>query len=156
MRALRQVALVVLWLGAAGADVELTELVEEGRYAEAVPVVEAAVREQEASGDTLLLAQALHDRAEVYRYMGRYEEAEESSRHALEIREATLGKDHLDVAATLLVHGTILIARGRYEEAKPIFERSRRLREQALGAEHTDVTDCLKELAYLHYIKGDY
>eukprot|EP00959_Pyramimonas_sp_CCMP1952_P043438 908376-Pyramimonas_sp.AAC.1 len=80
---------------------------------------------------------------------GEYEEATPYLTRSLELREKTVGSDHLDVAQSLNNLGVLLNHQGKYEEARRHHERSLRIREQALGDSHPDVATSLNNLGEL-------
>ncbi|MEM6990332.1 MAG: serine/threonine-protein kinase [Myxococcota bacterium] len=89
------------------------------------------------------------------RAQGRFAEALQHHTDALQMREALLGDQHLDVAASLENAGQVLHDLGRMTEAIPKLERALKLRREVLGPEHPDVARSLSSLAYELYIIGD-
>ncbi len=102
---------LVLWPAAAqGQSAELMnaynragELSAQGRYQEALPFAEEALRlaEQEFGFDHPTTATQLNNLAELYRAQGRYAEAEPLYQRSLAIVEKALGPEHPDVATSL-------------------------------------------------------
>ena len=83
---------------------QFSELYAQGRYQEAVPFAEKAVRlnKQEIGPDHPTTATLLNDLANLYHAQGRYAEAEPLYQRAVAIREKSLGPDHPDVAQSLV------------------------------------------------------
>ena len=68
--------------------------------------------------------------------LGRYREAEEVFRRAIEGRERTLGAEHKDTLTSVDWLGEALYLQGKYVEAEEMFRRAIEGRERILGAEH--------------------
>ena len=102
------------------------------------------------------LATSLNNLAELYRSMGRYEEALPLYQRSLSIREEQLGANHPDTATSLNNLAELYYYMGRYEEALPLFQRSLSIREEQLGANHPDTATSLNNLAALCYSMGRY
>jgi tetratricopeptide (TPR) repeat protein len=68
---------------------------------------------------------------ELYRRQRRYEEAERMFTRSLELKESALGRDHPDVATTLVNLGLVHLAEGRNAEALPLLERALTIQETA-------------------------
>ena len=97
-----------------------TLYIDQGRYAEAEPLLKRAlaIREKALGPDHPDVAQSLHNLAVLYQVQGRYAEAEPLYKRALAIKEKALGHDHPDVATSLnnladAVHGPGPVRRGR-------------------------------------------
>jgi tetratricopeptide (TPR) repeat protein len=85
---------------------------------------------------------------------GDYAKAEPLFQRSLAIREKALGKDHSDVAGSLINLAVLYQAQGDYAKAEPLHQRSLAISEKALGPDHPDtktVRDNLQQLlANLH------
>ena len=94
----------------------------EGRYREAIPFAEKALRigEREFGPDHLNTAIFLNNLAEIYRAQGRYAEAEPFYARSLAIWEKALGPEHLDVATSLNNLAALYRVQGRYAEPEPV------------------------------------
>ena len=86
----------------------------------------------------------------------KYAEAEQLSRHAVEIRHKLLGPDHEDTAASLNDLAVLCDRQGRYAEAEPLYERALAIREKTLGPDHPDTATSLNNLATLYDSQGRY
>ena len=69
---------------------------------------------------------------------------------ALALREATLGKDHADVAQSCNNLAELYRVLGRYAEAEALHQRARAIRETQFGPEHPEVAQTLNNLAVLY------
>ncbi len=87
---------------------------------------------------------------------GDHAEAERHYRRALELRRATLGPDHIDVAASLANVGNALLGLDRNPEALAIAREVLALREATLGHDHVDVAASLNNLAVIDKNAGRY
>ena len=95
---------------------------EQGHYAEAEKLFEAALREAEKFGlQDPRLATSLNNLALLYDYdtQGQYPEAEPLHKRSLAIREKGLGPDHPDVAISLDNLAGLYHNQGKYAEAEP-------------------------------------
>jgi tetratricopeptide (TPR) repeat protein len=104
----------------------------EAAYSEVLRLVEARL----PAGD-LLIAEILNGLGVVYKFLGRYGDAEPLYRRALAIVEAA---GQTDDEATLLHNlGGLAHARGDFAAGEPLARRSVELRESLLGADHPTV-----------------
>lgn len=87
---------------------------------------------------------------------GKYPEAEAEFRHALALKETTLGPDHLSIGRTRGNLASVLQAQGRYDEAEVEHRAALELRERILGAAHPDVASSRNGLAIVLYLRGQY
>ncbi len=81
----------------------VSELFSQGRYHEAIPFAEEALRlsEEELSSDHPFTATQINNLAAVFQGQGRHADSESLHERALAIREKTLGLEHLEVATSL-------------------------------------------------------
>ncbi|NOT31913.1 MAG: CHAT domain-containing protein [Planctomycetes bacterium] len=130
---------------------------QQGRYAEARPLMERAlsIREEvfgpahvETAASHFNLAAQLHG-------LGDYAQARALYERALEIQEAAVGPDDPAITATLNNLGALLLASGDLASARPFFERSLEICQRSFGSEHPDTARALGFLAQLLYSQGD-
>jgi tetratricopeptide (TPR) repeat protein len=88
--------------------------------------------------------------------MGKYEEAEEMDRGALEAREAALGAEHPNTLTSLSNLALVLRLQGKYEQAENMNRRALEGREKVLGKEHLDTLMSLNNLAAMLQSQGKY
>ena len=86
---------------------------------------------------------------------GKFDEAEPLYRRSLEIREIALGKEHPDVALSLINLSRFYCSQENYDEAEPLLKRAVKIRKKALGTEHPD-EDILAVLAWTYEAQGQY
>jgi len=125
---------------------------EQGKYAEAEPLVQRAlrVREQTRGTEHSELASLLNDLAILYREQGNYVEAQSLFLRTLHIQEQALGLEHPDVAIQLDGLANLYADQNKYEEAEPLYQRAIHIQEQVVGTEHPDVAASLNNLAELY------
>lgn len=135
---------------------EFIRLYQAGKYSEAVPFAERALklRESALGPSHLDVAEALNNLGLIYFVQGRHGEAEPLFKRSLSISERVQGSDHLTVARTLGNLASVYQAQGRYSEAEPLFKRSLAIREKALGTDHAAVGQSLNYLANLYKDQG--
>ena len=78
----------------------------------------------------------LNNLAQLLQASNRLGEAEPLMRRALEIDEASFGKDHPNVAIRLNNLATLLQATNRLGEAEPLMRRALEIFRRSLGEEH--------------------
>ncbi len=103
---------------------------------------------------TLLDARAHHATAVVEFVAGHYDRALEHAEQALALREATLGPNHVDTAASLESIGDTLVQQSRLDEAYEHYSRARRIREDALGPEHLEIAHTYNSLGSIDVQRG--
>ncbi|MDE5114961.1 MAG: tetratricopeptide repeat protein, partial [Trichodesmium sp. St15_bin1_1] len=79
------------------------ELYKQGKYDQAVPLLEQSlkIRQQVLGAEHLSVAESLNNLANLYNAQRRYREAEPLYREALEMRKNLLGAEHPDIATSL-------------------------------------------------------
>jgi CHAT domain-containing protein/TolA-binding protein len=137
---------------------QVEELLQTGRYAEAVePAKRAlALTESQRGSDDIETANALNRLAVAYLQQGGYALAEPNFRRALVIKERVLGPTHSEVGTALFGLAVLYVQQGRYAEAEPIYKRTLDIKEKSLGPEHSEVGSALFGLAALYVNLGRY
>lgn len=103
---------------------------------------------------------SLNNLAAIYYKENNYSEAESLYERSLAIREKTLGKEHLDVAASLYNLAEVYSKSGRSDEsgqkylAESLFKRSLAIREKILGRNSFEVAQVLKSLAWIYRMES--
>lgn len=132
-------------------------ILEEGRYAEAVPHFLEAIRQAEKFGkDDVRLAASLNGLAQVYRYQQNYAEAELQARRSLAMLERTIGLFDRALIPSLANLAGVARATGRYEDAEQIYRRLLTLRwgtPEAKGGSAEQVLEKLAEVLSLAYAR---
>jgi hypothetical protein len=127
------------------------KLYSEGKFGEAIPVVERALSLREKALGPMHpdVAESLNNLASLYKDQGAYPKAEQLLVRALDIREKALGSMHPDVAENLNNLAWLYQAQGAYPKAEPLYVRALDIREKTLGPMHPDVAQSLNNLAEL-------
>ncbi len=143
VRNLLRVFLAVLWLWPAAAYGQSPALMEaykrtgelyaQGRYQQALPYAEKALKlaEHELGSDHPTTATALNNLAVLYKAQGKYAEAEPLYKRALAIKEKALGPEHPHVATSLENYAALLRNTERTTEATKMESRAK-----AIWAKH--------------------
>lgn len=133
-------------------------LLQRGRYREAEPLFQQALRIRELilGSDHPDVARILNSLAALNALQARYREAESLYQRALHIREHALRSDHPDVARLLNNLAELSLAQGNYAEAEPLYQRALHIFEQALGPDHFLVATLLSNLARLFQLQSNY
>ncbi|KAF4627699.1 hypothetical protein G7Y89_g10454 [Cudoniella acicularis] len=87
---------------------------------------------------------------------GKYEQAEEMNRRALEGWEKALGKEHPNTLTSVDNLATVLESQGKYEQAEEMNRRALEGKEKALGKEHPSTLMSVYNLAYLLHQQEQY
>jgi tetratricopeptide (TPR) repeat protein len=102
------------------------------------------------------LATSFNNLALLYKYQGRYDQAEPLFLQALELRKRLLGDNHPDVAQSLNNLAVLYASQGHYDQAEPLFFQALELRKLLLGDNHPSVATSLNNLALLYKSQGRY
>jgi CHAT domain-containing protein/Tfp pilus assembly protein PilF len=137
---------------------QVVQLCQQGKFTEAIPVAEEAVRVAEAifGPEDPKVATSLGILAMMYRVQDRYADADPLYKRALAIREKALGPDDPDVAASLKDLAGLYCHQGRYADAEPLYKRALTINEKTYGPEHLIVATSLDGIADLYRIQGRY
>ena len=81
--------------------------------------------------DPQAIADALDDLARAMSQAGRHDEAVETVRQSVQLRESALAADGISVARTLEIQSEVFLHRGEYPQARPPLERALAIRERA-------------------------
>ncbi|MEM8996436.1 MAG: serine/threonine-protein kinase [Acidobacteriota bacterium] len=131
-----------------------------GRYDESTALLEDAVETLEAdpagAGDSLELADALHELAEVQTRVGDFEAVEANAGRAMAIRRARLDPRSLEVARSHTQLGNLRWRTGRYVEALGHHEAALEIQEEVLGPEDGVLAKPLNNVAILRLEQGDF
>jgi len=101
-------------------------------------------------------ALSLNGLAGLYRFQGRYNDAEPLLLQSLYIRKRQLGNDHPDVATSLNNLALLYESQGQYNDAEPLFLQSLDIYKCQLGNDHPAVATSLNNLAQLYFSQGRY
>jgi tetratricopeptide (TPR) repeat protein len=141
--------------GLVGSLTTLAVLVErQGHYAEAERLLQRVLSLQEKQNVVEPEAATLTNLARVILLVpsngfNRLQEAEGLLRRALQIREQTLGPDHVEVGIVMARLASLLQQRHQYEEAEKILRRALAIQEKQMGGENLEVIANLNNLAVL-------
>jgi tetratricopeptide (TPR) repeat protein len=126
-------------------------LSQSGKSTEAIPFAEryAAHIRPLFDKNAREYAMALYNLARLLEVTNRLDEAEPLYRSALAIDEASLGKDHPNVATDLNNLARLLQAKNRLEEAEQFYRRALAIDQASFGKDHQNVATDLDNLARL-------
>ncbi|CUS08033.1 unnamed protein product, partial [Tuber aestivum] len=94
--------------------------------------------------------------ASVMSDLGKYDESETMNRHALEVHDKVLGKDHPDTLTSVNNLALVLQYQGKYGESEAMNRRALEGRERILGAGHLDTLVSVSHLAIVLWRRGGY
>ena len=137
-------------------NAQVMQLYGQGKYAEAVPIANEALKIAEASfgPNDSRVAIILINLASIYDEQGRFAEAESLYVRALSIDEKALGPADPTVATVLNNLAELYVHVGKYSQAEPLFQRALSIHEKAPGSHQTSIAIDLSNLAELYDIEG--
>ncbi len=91
--------------------------------------------------------------SEVYQNLGLYPEGLALAETSLDLRKATFGEEHPDVATSLFRVADIICYLGDYETSDSLYRVSLTMRQKLLGPEHADIAESLNGLGLMLYYK---
>ncbi|RYP18082.1 hypothetical protein DL767_009897 [Monosporascus sp. MG133] len=121
-----------------------------------LPHGQAALKLQENLVDKEASASLLFNVAESYSILGKYKEAEQMHRQALELREAVLGREYPDTLASMNSFAVSLRNQGKYEEAEELHWQALQIIKKKLGGNHPDTLTSMNNLALTLQSQGKY
>jgi tetratricopeptide (TPR) repeat protein len=137
---------------------QVTQLYQQGKYAEAEPLFQRAlrIREKALGPDHTDVATVLNNLALLYDHQSKYASAEPLYERALHIDEKVLGTEHPGVARDLNNLATLYFHQGKYAEAEPLYQRAFSIDEKAFGPYSSEVAIDLDNLGFLYVREGNY
>ena len=127
-----------------------------GAYDKATPLLEQAVAHGRASGDdTPAFSQALNDLGVLRRERGNLKDATPMMEEALAMRRRLYGREHKDIAVTLVELGRAYEDAGAPQRAEPLFREALAMREHIFGDAHKETATSKSSLALLLWRRGD-
>ena len=137
---------------------QVSQLIEQGKYREAIPIAERAVEvSKRALGpEHRETADALNNLGFLFQRIGDYAKAEPPYQEALRIRRKVLGPEDPDTAESLNNLGALYQDMGESARAEPLYQEALRIRQRVLGPEHPDTAQSLNNLASLYQDTGEY
>jgi CHAT domain-containing protein/tetratricopeptide (TPR) repeat protein len=135
---------------------DVRELASAATYAEKIPIVERALAgiEVRVGRDAAEVGAALFVLAELNRFQGHLNIAEEQYKRSLAICDTAQYRDSISLARILDGLALVYQAQGRFAEAEPIYNRTLGIRERSLGAESVEVAQSLFVLGLLNHSTG--
>ena len=137
---------------------QVDQLIQQGKYREAIPVAEKAVEVAKRTWgqEHPETAEALSNLGLLFQIMGDYAKAEPLFKEALRIQQKVLGPEHPDTAQSLNSLGELCVAMHEYAKAEPLYQEALRIRLKVLGPEHPGTAQSLNDLALLYWDIGEY
>jgi tetratricopeptide (TPR) repeat protein len=137
---------------------KIEELYRAGKYGEAIPVAQNALKlvETTIGSERPETAVACDKLGELYRKNGEYAKAKPLCERGLEIREKVLGPEHPGTATSLNNLALLYDEMGNYAKAEPLYQRALKVREKVLGPEAPNTAESLNNLALVYYDMGNY
>jgi tetratricopeptide (TPR) repeat protein len=132
------------------------ELFRAGRYEAALPYFQKALdlAKSRYGADDPAIAVELNNLAEVYRLMGRLNDAEALYKRAIELDERA-SPESAGLATSLNNLALVYRTQKKFAQAEKLYDRSLGMLEKSLGPGHPDVARALNNLAVLYRMKGE-
>jgi serine/threonine-protein kinase len=128
-----------------GREVSVVESVEE-----AVPRIAVTFVDQ-----PLLEAAVRHTVGYTFARLGRFDEAEEQLRLALDLRRRTHGGEHAEIAETLNALGEVRYDRGDFGGAERLYDEALAMRTRVHGGDHPETAASLDNLGNVYQERGE-
>jgi CHAT domain-containing protein/tetratricopeptide (TPR) repeat protein len=137
---------------------QVERLYKQGRYSDAIPLAQRAVRIRETAlgANHPDVAQALNNLAILYQAQGLLADAEPLYKRALAINEKAFGANHHNVATSLNNLAELYQAQGRNSDAETLLKRSLAINEKGRASKSADAAVSLNNLAHLYQAQGRY
>jgi tetratricopeptide (TPR) repeat protein len=129
---------------------------EQGRYAEAKPLLESAVAIGEEHAPPQSRAEHINNLAILYKNLGYYAKAESLYQQSNTIREILWGPDDSKVAISLDNLAGLYFEQGKFRESAALREKSLRILEKTLPPYDRDVATTRNNLAETYQRLGKY
>lgn len=125
------------------------ELSQQGKYREAIPVVQQWVElcEEHHGAESRDTAAAVNNLALLYHRVGNYREAEAAFKRALEVFEVAFGPDEAATGQVVHNFGGLYLRLGRNEEAERLLKRALTIKEEKMGKSHASTALTVSALA---------
>jgi len=139
-------------------DQQFEQFFKQGKYLQAIEVctqLESLIRENKGD-DNLDFAKCLNNKAEMYRKMCKYSDAENLFLKSLQVMSKILTEDHPDYLRTLANLAKTYKDRGDYFKAGGLYRKVLEARRKYFDQNRLDVAISLNDLAGLYYDVGDY
>ena len=103
---------------------QVSQLIEQGKYQEAIPIAERAIEvsKRALGAEHRETADALNNLGLLFQKIGYYAKAEPLLQEALRIRQKTLGSEHPDTANSLNNLASLYQEMGEYARAEPLYQ----------------------------------
>ena len=137
---------------------QVTQLIEQGKYREAIPIAERAVEvsKRVRGPEQPETVEALNNLGLLFQKIGDYAKAEPLYQEALRIRQKVLGPEDPDTATSLDNLADLYRDMNEYAKAEPLYQEALQIRQKVLGTEHPDTATSLNNLAELYEDMGEY
>lgn len=107
------------------------------------------------SGQSPELAIALRQ-YEILRAQGKYSEAEQIAKRALQLGESEFGPHNVKYASLLEKLADVYESLHRYNDAEPLYRRSQAIKQRTLAPDHPEVGKVLADIGVLYFKQGRY
>jgi tetratricopeptide (TPR) repeat protein len=108
------------------------------------------------ANDPVLQSRMMNVMGTVYDNLGLFAQAEPLLRHALEVRQSTLGNKNKDTLQSMYQLAEVLTWEGKRDEAEKLCRQSLEGRRSVLGPEHRDTLISMNWLVWILFIEGKY
>ena len=125
------------------------------KAADIFETMDKSMYEQQIKNCKLNLARTHHTYGVELQRDGDYDRSLVEHRKAVAIREALLGKSHLETARSYYVIGCALSDNGEFDPAIAELRRALRVRLLIFGKDHMDTVEVVDNIATVLYAKGD-
>ncbi|MBM4284619.1 MAG: tetratricopeptide repeat protein [Deltaproteobacteria bacterium] len=138
-------------------NLQVKQLLEAGRFQEALPLAQHALQIAEKTHGTnhFATSTALNNLASAYRLLGNLDKALPHAQRALKVRESVLGPEHLHTALTLHNLSLIYVSMGSFDKALPLAQKALKIYEKS-RTEAGPTYHILRNLAWIYQNLREY
>lgn len=129
-----------------------------GDYNQAATHLQRAAEQyqQQGSAGGPDLGRVLARQSGLYLVVGQLEPAEAAATRSLQVRQKALGKEHPDVAESLIATAAVQQLKSDFAQAEPALQQALSIREKALKSDHLCVAQTQHQLAGLYQAMAAY
>ena len=139
-------------------DLQVSQLVEQGKYQEAIPIAQRALEATKSAWgqEHFVTAACLNTLGSLFMKIDEYAKAEPLLQEALRIRQKVLGVENPDTVESLNELGYLYKEWGEYDKAELLFLEALRIRQKVFGQEDLETAASLNSLGELYWRMAEY
>ena len=131
-------------------------LLDSGYYIKSLEEFEAAynIYAEEKKKETLEVARIFNSAGKAYKGLGRYTEAYDILKKALQIKFNIYGDQHAELAVDYHSIGKVLCSQGKLVESEDSLNKAYKMKKASVGESHYEIADIIESLGNVYKNKG--